>query len=189
MPLQSARVEANLDDLDTDHGLPGQSVPDCPRRNLTTDPLIPFLWVAALCIIQDSDEDKSRQISNMGPIYSCSKVTLVAVEGKSAHAGLSGISIPCRSSQMFVAIDHSGLGASSSYSRGSIRAHTILLPKGLSGHHVGGFSRNKSSRLGLYISGTDRFSGIARVTTEAKRHIRKRRMRKRRGPRTRASHT
>lgn len=74
--------------------------------------LIPFLWVDAFCIIQDSVEDKSEQISNMGSIYSCSLVTLVAATGRSAHAGLPGATSPRTPAQMPLLLNDSVLGAS-----------------------------------------------------------------------------
>ncbi|KAK3955246.1 heterokaryon incompatibility protein-domain-containing protein, partial [Pseudoneurospora amorphoporcata] len=37
---------------------------------------IRHLWVDALCILQDSDEDKAREIGFMGKIYSAATVTL-----------------------------------------------------------------------------------------------------------------
>ena len=39
---------------------------------------IRFLWVDALCIIQDDDDDKLDQIARMGSIYKCSTLTIVA---------------------------------------------------------------------------------------------------------------
>lgn len=79
---------------------------------ITKDLSIPFLWVDAFCIIQDSDDDKSHQIGNMGKIYSCSIVTLVAATGRSAHAGLPGVTSPRKSSQMPLVLNDTSLGAS-----------------------------------------------------------------------------
>ncbi|CAD6444537.1 09dc9103-2e4f-4484-b6d9-2a34349ee3c5 [Sclerotinia trifoliorum] len=55
---------------------------------------IKYLWVDALCIIQDSDSDKAIQIGTMGSIYAHSKVTLIAASGKNSEAGLPGIQTP-----------------------------------------------------------------------------------------------
>ncbi|TRX87970.1 hypothetical protein FHL15_011143 [Xylaria flabelliformis] len=43
-----------------------------------------YLWVDALCIIQDSEDDKLREISNMASIYRDSVVTIVAAVAQSA---------------------------------------------------------------------------------------------------------
>lgn len=58
-----------------------------------------YIWVDALCIIQDSPKDKSEQISQMGIIYSSATLTIVAACGKDCASGLTGISVP-RSSQL-----------------------------------------------------------------------------------------
>lgn len=52
---------------------------------------IDWVWVDALCIIQDSDEDKISQISMMSTIYSAAFVTVVAGFGKDANGGLPGV--------------------------------------------------------------------------------------------------
>jgi len=49
-----------------------------------------YLWVDALCIIQDGS-DKQEQIQNMDNIYVSALLTIVAASGKDANAGLSGI--------------------------------------------------------------------------------------------------
>ena len=47
-----------------------------------------YLWVDAICIQQDSEDDKSVQIPNMDRIYGCAKLTIVAGAGSDAWAGL-----------------------------------------------------------------------------------------------------
>jgi hypothetical protein len=50
-----------------------------------------YLWVDALCIIQDDAGDQKVQISNMHGIYKTAFLTVVAASGKHANAGLPGL--------------------------------------------------------------------------------------------------
>jgi hypothetical protein len=52
---------------------------------------IPFLWVDALCIIQDDPEDKHKRIHAMDTIYSGAAFTIVAASGSDSWAGLPGV--------------------------------------------------------------------------------------------------
>ncbi len=48
---------------------------------------IEYLWVDALCIIQDSPEDKAREISRMRDVYENAVVTISAATAASVHDG------------------------------------------------------------------------------------------------------
>lgn len=50
-----------------------------------------YLWVDSLCIMQDDAENKHNQIALMDVIYQSAILTLVAVSGKGAGAGLPGV--------------------------------------------------------------------------------------------------
>jgi hypothetical protein len=48
---------------------------------------IQLLWIDALCIIQDDEEDKGAEISCMGAVYSLAYVTIVASRSRSVQEG------------------------------------------------------------------------------------------------------
>jgi hypothetical protein len=51
-----------------------------------------FLWVDALCIIQDDPEEKQRLIHGMDRVYQHASLTIVCATGTDADSGLHGIS-------------------------------------------------------------------------------------------------
>lgn len=53
-----------------------------------------YLWVDALCIIQDDEEHRLGQIRRMADIYGQSWLTIVALAGKNSNSPLPGVSHP-----------------------------------------------------------------------------------------------
>jgi hypothetical protein len=53
-----------------------------------------FLWVDALCIVQDDPyEEKALHLTSMKAIYNCASLTIVAAAGSHADHGIPGISV------------------------------------------------------------------------------------------------
>lgn len=48
---------------------------------------INYLWVDALCIIQDDEDDKQREINSMAQVYSCATVTIAAGVSSNCQGG------------------------------------------------------------------------------------------------------
>jgi hypothetical protein len=59
-----------------------------------------YLWVDALCIVQDDPiEVKKVHLERMDAVYNCSRLTIVAASGCHANCGLPGISVPRKNAQ------------------------------------------------------------------------------------------
>jgi Heterokaryon incompatibility protein (HET) len=52
---------------------------------------IPYLWVDALCILQDCPQDKSREIHRMGFIYKNAAATIAAADAATSDFGFLGV--------------------------------------------------------------------------------------------------
>ena len=50
-----------------------------------------YLWVDALCILQDDENELSQEVQRMDLIYANSLFTIIAADGVDADAGLSGV--------------------------------------------------------------------------------------------------
>ena len=50
-----------------------------------------YLWVDSLCIEQDNDLDRRKQLGLMDRIFGNALLTIIAVDGQDANAGLSGV--------------------------------------------------------------------------------------------------
>jgi len=46
-----------------------------------------YIWIDALCIVQDDPKDKAREIGQMGRIYKDATLTIMAASAKSVYEG------------------------------------------------------------------------------------------------------
>ncbi|KAF1944715.1 HET-domain-containing protein, partial [Clathrospora elynae] len=64
-----------------------------------------YLWVDALCIIQDSAKDLLLNVNKMDRIYRDAELTIVGAAGNDAEHGLPGVSVSRTEQQIRIAID------------------------------------------------------------------------------------
>ncbi|KAI7787584.1 HET-domain-containing protein [Diaporthe eres] len=76
--------------LSSPQGQPSRTIVDA--MSATSRPHYCYLWVDALCVIQDSPEDKKLNLGIMDQIYHNAEITVVAAAGQDAEHGLPGVS-------------------------------------------------------------------------------------------------
>ncbi|RII15207.1 hypothetical protein CUC08_Gglean003674 [Alternaria sp. MG1] len=75
------------------HALPLEGLPKSLQDAilLTRALGIQYIWIDSLCIIQDCDEDKHREMARMANIYKNTIFTISAARAKSCHEGFLGV--------------------------------------------------------------------------------------------------
>ncbi|KAI9149385.1 hypothetical protein HJFPF1_11437 [Paramyrothecium foliicola] len=79
--------QRNIDEMRK--GIPLASLPVTIQHaiEVTRGLELPYLWVDALCIIQDGREDKKQEISKMAAIFGCAMVVISAAVAESCDQG------------------------------------------------------------------------------------------------------
>ncbi|KAK5657236.1 hypothetical protein OQA88_3295 [Cercophora sp. LCS_1] len=88
-------LEGNRAELMSDGGLERRKS-EIPRTVvdaivLTRRMPMRYLWVDALCLVQDDRRDKERSIPRMAEVYAGAEVTIIAAAGPDANTGLPGV--------------------------------------------------------------------------------------------------
>ena len=103
---QSTKCKKTSDVLTGDEIIPinRRRLPKTVRNAMQVIELIGerYLWVDALCIVQDDDLEKAMTISRMDKIYRNSLLTIVAADGRDANSGLTGLEAGSRLIQSVV---------------------------------------------------------------------------------------
>lgn len=86
-------LKSNANQLECDGSLRQVALPQtiADAIDVTRELDINFIWIDALCIIQDDDNDKSEQIDSMSMIYRSATMTIIAACGSDCNAGLAGL--------------------------------------------------------------------------------------------------
>ncbi|KAF7188469.1 hypothetical protein HII31_10131 [Pseudocercospora fuligena] len=90
---QYLTLEKEFEALQKPGALTSRPLPATVRDaiTLTSNIGLDYVWVDALCIIQDSPSHKAKQISQMHLVYGCATVTIVAASSAHADDGLAGV--------------------------------------------------------------------------------------------------
>ncbi|PMD51481.1 uncharacterized protein K444DRAFT_486377, partial [Hyaloscypha bicolor E] len=85
--------KANESDLRKEGSLSQRLLPDtiADAMELVDNMDEHYLWVDSLCILQDDDADQKRFINRMRTIYRAADMTIIALCGEDAYAGLPGV--------------------------------------------------------------------------------------------------
>ena len=98
----------------------GQTLRDAVK--VTKDLGLRYLWIDALCILQDDDDDKADIISRMSAIYGHAVVTIIASTNTRPAEGLPGVgSVPRSRAQVVSQVQGNSLAAA---------MHDVRLPYG-----------------------------------------------------------
>lgn len=90
---QTQYTTATRNSLEAPNGLQVADLPQTIKDAITVtkEAGLRYLWVDALCILQDDAADKAKIISKMGPIYGGATLTIVASAHADPHEGLPGM--------------------------------------------------------------------------------------------------
>lgn len=96
---QTQYTTATRKSLEAPNGLQAADLPQTIRDaiRVTQEAGVRYLWVDALCILQDDPDDKASIISKMGPIYGGATLTIIASANADPHEGLPGMGTADRS--------------------------------------------------------------------------------------------
>ena len=110
----AGRLELTLETVhELEQGFPVQDLPRtiADAVEVTRRLGVPYLWVDALCILQDSKEDWHSQSAQMAGIYSLAYCNLAATHARQSGDGLFVERNPSHLEPSFVTVDSGGAGA------------------------------------------------------------------------------